>query len=142
MKTKFLLTLAASVVVLGVLFISQSQDQGKLRLIFCDVGQGDGILIISPAGKQVLIDGGPGTKILSCLSQNMPFWDRSLDMIVATHAQKDHMEGLLSVLERYEVSTVVSNGVGGDSYVSRVGKAGWPGGRPLCPPGRRHKVDP
>lgn len=112
---KFLFTSAGIFVCLGALLIVQSHDAGKVRLIFCDVGQGDGILLITPSGKQVVVDGGPGSKILDCLGENMPFSDRSIDMIIATHAQKDHMEGLLSVLERYDVSTIVSNGVGQDS---------------------------
>ncbi|MDZ4209577.1 MAG: hypothetical protein U1C56_00190 [Candidatus Curtissbacteria bacterium] len=107
MNQKFLITAALVFFGLGILLITQTQNSGKLRMIFCDVGQGDGMLLISPGGKQVVVDGGPGSKILECLSSNMPFSDRSIDMIIATHAQKDHMEGLLSVLERYEVATVV-----------------------------------
>ena len=73
------------------------------------------MLLISPEGKQVIVDGGPGSKILNCLSENMPFWDRSIDMIIPSHAQKDHMEGLLSVLERYDVATIVDTAVSADS---------------------------
>lgn len=107
MKAKILVTSALIFVGLGFLLIFQTQNTGKLRMIFCDVGEGDGMLLILPSGKQVVVDGGPGSKILECLSSNMPFSDHSVDMIIATHAQKDHMEGLLFVLERYEVTNVV-----------------------------------
>lgn len=96
---------------LGILFISASLEEGRLRIIACDVGQGDGSLIVTPGGAQILIDGGPGKKILDCLSQKMPFWDRKVEMILLTHPQKDHMEGLMAVLENYEVGTIVWSGV-------------------------------
>src|SRR3989304_1750661 len=110
-KTKFLLTLALIFAVLGILVIFQAQGSGKLRLVACDVGQGDGILVISPGGRQVVVDGGPGTKIVDCLGQKMPFWDRTIEMMVSTHPQKDHMEGLLSVLSRYKVKMIATTQV-------------------------------
>src|SRR3989304_9783018 len=110
-KTKFLLTLALIFAVLGILVIFQAQGSGKLRLVACDVGQGDGLLVISPGGRQVVVDGGPGSKIVDCLGQKMPFWDRTIEMVVLTHPQKDHMEGLLSVLSRYKVKMIATTGV-------------------------------
>ena len=110
-KTKILATFALILGALGVLVIVQVQSLGKLRLIFCDVGQGDGILLISPAGKQIVVDGGPGNKMVDCLGQKMPFWDRTIEMVVLTHPQKDHLEGLLSVLARYKVEMIATTGV-------------------------------
>lgn len=110
-KTKFLLTCSVIFVVLGILFIFQSQNTGKLRLIFCDVGQGDGILIISPSGRQAVVDGGPGNKMVDCMGKYMPFWDRTVELMVSTHPQTDHMEGLVGVLENYQVSVIVTTQV-------------------------------
>ena len=90
-KTKITLTLAVIFAGLGLLLIFSFQNSGKFRFITCDVGQGDGMLLVSPSGKQIVVDGGPGTKITDCLSANMPFWDRTVELVVATHAQKDHM---------------------------------------------------
>src|SRR3990167_801771 len=90
-----------------------------LGVIFCDVGQGDGMLLISPLGKQIVVDGGPGTKMVDCLSQNMPFWDRTVELVAATHAQKDHMEGLLEVLARYKVKMIAETKVNNDSDLYR-----------------------
>ena len=110
-KSKLILTLSAIFIVLGILFIVESQKTGKLRLIFCDIGQGDGMLIVTPKGKQVVVDSGPGSKIVDCLGENMPFWDRTIEMMILTHAQQDHMEGQVEIFNRYKVGRVVWSGV-------------------------------
>ena len=85
---------------------------GRLTVTFLDVGQGDAIFIQTPSGKQLLIDGGPDPEALHReLGRVMPFWDRSLDLIVLTHPDADHLNGLVSVLERYEVALVAETGV-------------------------------
>lgn len=82
-----------------------------VKVSFFDVGQGDAIFIETPQGHQILIDGGPGSKILGKLSQVMPFYDRSLDLLILTHPEKDHMEGLVEVLEKYQVDYVLWTGI-------------------------------
>lgn len=103
-----------------ILTLAQSNRQ-EARLIACDVGQGDGILIIK-GEIQVLIDGGPSSeKILSCLSRYMPFWDRSIELIVLTNTDFDHMNGLSSVLNRYTViQFVTSDGVHESDSLERL----------------------
>ena len=118
-KNKIFLTLAVIFAGFGVLLILSFQNFGKFRLVACDVGQGDGMLLVSPSGKQIVVDGGPGTKIVDCLSQNMPFWDRTVELVVATHAQKDHIEGLLEVLARYKVEMVAETKVNNGSELHR-----------------------
>ena len=73
-----------------------------MTVTYLDVGQGDAIFIDGPSGIQVLIDGGKGKKVLSELGKVMPFYDRSIDVIIATHPDQDHMEGLIGVEKRYE----------------------------------------
>lgn len=91
----------------------RSLPDGRLHVVFLDVGQGDAIFIQTPSGKQVLIDGGPSeTQALSELGRHMPFWDRTLDLVLLTHPDADHITGLLPVLERYRVSTVIYREVG------------------------------
>jgi len=80
----------------------------KLHLVFCDVGQGDAILIIK-GDKQVLIDGGSGERVLGCLAGHMPFWDRTIEAMVLTHPEADHLTGLISVVERYNINQFVAN---------------------------------
>jgi competence protein ComEC len=81
---------------------------GRLHVYFLDVGQGDAIFVRTPDGHQVLIDGGPSpSAVLAELPSLMPFWDHSLDLLVLTHPDQDHMAGLLGVLERYHVDRAV-----------------------------------
>jgi len=91
-----------------------------LEVTFLDVGQGDAIFIESPEGTQVLIDGGRGTKVLRELSKVMPFWDRSIDVVVATHPDADHIGGLPYVLERFKVAQVLQTSVESDTAVFHV----------------------
>jgi len=89
---------------------------GRLHVTFLDVGQGDAILVTLPDGRQMLIDGGPAATDLNWrLGREMPFWDRSLDVVINTHPDADHLGGLVSVLERYQVGqTIVSDMAGHD----------------------------
>jgi len=84
-----------------------SFPDNKLHLIFCDVGQGDATLI-TKGFNQILIDGGPNDKVLSCLAQNMPFFDRTIEVVALTHPEADHLTGLLSVLDKYKVDNFFS----------------------------------
>ncbi len=90
------------------------QPDNNLHLVFCDVGQGDAILVWR--GKnQILIDGGDGQQVLSCLGKHMPFWDRTIEMIILTHPEEDHAKGLVPVAERYHLLYFVSGVLGSDS---------------------------
>ena len=90
---------------LGVFFVYQSLkfNDGKLHVVFCDVGQGDAVFIRTPKGSDILVDGGPNDSVLSCLANNMPFWDRDLELVISTHPDADHSTGLVSVIKRYSV---------------------------------------
>ena len=90
---------------------------GKLHIVFCDVGQGDGAYIRFPDGRDMLVDGGPNNKIIACLSHHMPFWDRKINLVLVTHPQKDHIGGIPEVLRRYRVDFVVRSDVGADSDI-------------------------
>lgn len=84
-------------------------SDGKLRVYFFDVGQGDSALIVTPRGRQILVDGGPDTwGAARALSGPLPPWDRSLDLVAATHLDADHSRGLLRVLETYRVGAVLA----------------------------------
>lgn len=77
-----------------------------LQVVFCDVGQGDAILI-SNNNIQILIDGGPDARVLQCLKDNMLPWDKKIELMVLTHADSDHFVGLTSVLDNYLVSKLL-----------------------------------
>ena len=106
-KKKFLIFIFVLLVVLPW-FVLFSWPNQRLHFIACNVGQGDAILI-TKGSNQVLIDGGPNNKVLSCLSENMPFWDRTIELVVNTHPDKDHLAGLIDVVERYRVKEIVSD---------------------------------
>jgi len=93
--------------------VVQYVNQNYLKVVFFDVGQGDAIFIETPFKHQILIDGGPSReKIIEKLSEEMPFWDRTIDLIVLTHLDTDHATGLFQVLKEYEVGSVLWNGLG------------------------------
>ena len=93
------------------LFLAYNHNYHKyLKVVFLDVGQGDAIYIEAPNGRQMLIDGGPDANLLSRLSQVIPFADRSLDMIVATHPDADHIGGFPVLLDNYKVASILENG--------------------------------
>src|SRR3989344_3949853 len=85
-----------------------SLPDGRLHLVFCNVGQGDAIFIHFPNGADMLVDGGPDNKVLNCLGRHMPFYDRTINILVLTHPQKDHFGGLITVLDRYAVSNYIT----------------------------------
>src|SRR3989344_3258065 len=119
-RTRILLMLGILLAGLGAIVILQAQSLGKLRMIFCDVGQGDAILVITPGGREILVDGGPGSRVLGCLSNNMPFWDRTVEAVFLTHPQQDHMEGLVGVLANYKVKMIGTTGIRNNTALFNV----------------------
>lgn len=82
-----------------------------LLVDFLDVGQGDSIFIETPGMHQILIDGGPDSSVLGKLSSLIPFWDKTIDLVILTHPESDHMRGLLDVLKRYRADYILWTGV-------------------------------
>ncbi|APV43414.1 competence protein ComEC [Dehalogenimonas formicexedens] len=88
----------------------------RLQVTFLDVGQGDAIYIRTPAGQDILIDGGPSPQRLTQeLSRRMPFWDRTIELVVSTHADADHLTGLVEALNRYKIIQIVDSGIPADT---------------------------
>lgn len=113
MKTRVIpgyigLTVIAFLVLIDIYLVvlAVGANSQNLTVTFLDVGQGDATLIETPSGTQVLIDGGQARSVNRPLSGQLPFYDRSLDMVVATHADADHIGGLVDVLGDYEVGRV------------------------------------
>jgi len=72
-----------------------------------DVGQGDAIHIRTTNGSDVLIDGGPDATVVERLGEELPFWDRTIELMVLSHPDVDHITGLVSVFDYYEVEQLV-----------------------------------
>lgn len=87
-----------------------SGSLGEMRLWMFDIGQGDALFLEAPDGTQLLMDGGRDSKVLAKLGAVMKPWDRTIDYVVSSHLDADHIGGLPSVLERYEVKDIWGNG--------------------------------
>ena len=84
----------------------------RLHVVFVDVGQGDAAFISTPTGQQVLVDGGADpVEMAQFLGKRMPFWDRTVELVVLTHAHSDHVTGLVEVLRRYRVERILERQV-------------------------------
>lgn len=98
-----LFVLICSVILIGYI---NFPDQ-NMHLIACDVGQGDAILVYT-GSIQILIDGGPDNSVLDCLGRYIPFWDRTIEVVLLTHPQLDHFGGLIQVFRRYKVEKFIA----------------------------------
>jgi competence protein ComEC len=102
------LVLPLLVVAILVWSVALTAPDDKLHVSFLDVGQGDAILIQTPHGQDILIDGGPDPQKINLeLGEKLPFWDRTIDLVVCTQPQADHVTGLVEVLQRYKVKQVL-----------------------------------
>ncbi|MBM3133244.1 MAG: ComEC/Rec2 family competence protein, partial [Chloroflexi bacterium] len=105
------LIVIAALVWTAALTVSDS----KLHIYVLDVGQGDSLLL-QKGNEQIIIDGGPSAEKLSDqLGGKLPYWDRTIELVVLTHPDSDHLTGLLEVLRRYEVKKVLTGGQEADS---------------------------
>lgn len=113
---KYLLWAAAAALLLVIvstvfLFCGES----GLEVHFLKVGQGDSILIESPAGQNILIDGGPDNAAAYEVKNILPFYDRTIDLMVLTHPHADHVVGLVEILRRFDVRQVLYTGIKDDT---------------------------
>jgi competence protein ComEC len=111
------------VAALSWIAVFASATSNELKVYFLDVGQGDAIFIELPDDRQILIDGGPDNgKVLERINSIMPFWDRSIDIVIATHGELDHIGGLRSVLRYYDVATIIWNGIESETKIFKEWK--------------------
>ncbi len=116
------MVLAVLLCVVAVMWyaVLREDRHGILTVSFLDVGQGDSVYIDAPSGRQVLIDGGKSSTVLRRLASVMPWWDRTIDVVVPTHPDADHIGGLVDVLARYKVSTIIHSSVEGDTQTAKA----------------------
>jgi len=89
---------------------------GRLRVVFLDVGQGDAVVVDLPEGQRMLVDGGTGgaerfdagERVVAPFLWNLPA--RRLDVVAATHSDADHAGGLAAILRGFQVGEVWENG--------------------------------
>ena len=93
-----------------------SVPDDRLHVTFADVGQGDAVLVTTPGGRHILVDGGPDPlQTARLLGDELPFRDRSIDLVVLTHAHSDHVTGLTEVLRRYDVAHILERQIEHDT---------------------------
>jgi len=83
---------------------------GKLHVMFCDVKQGDAMIVRFPDGRLMMVDTGPGATGLACLGKYLPFFQKTIDILVISHPQEDHAAGLPAILSRYRVTHIIHAG--------------------------------
>jgi len=107
---KYFLIVSILLFMLGCILAYQNitYNDKKLHVVICDVGQGDGIFIRTPKGIDIVIDGGPDSRIIDCISKHMPFWDKTIEMVVLSHPHADHLTGLINLSKYYTIETFVT----------------------------------
>src|SRR3990167_10756694 len=104
---------AVGTIIIAVLFVLinvlKSYLNNETIVVFCDVGQGDATYIRIYNKIDVLIDAGPDRKVLQCLGKYMPFYDKTIELAILSHPQKDHFGGFEHILERYKISLFILN---------------------------------
>ncbi|MBP7006948.1 MAG: MBL fold metallo-hydrolase [Candidatus Pacebacteria bacterium] len=103
------------ILVIYIFYLDWASYHKKMKFAMLDIGQGDALFIESPSGVQMLVDGGPPKSVIKKLSKVMPFWDRSIDALIITNPDQDHIGGFDSVLKNYKVGQVFEPGTTSDS---------------------------
>ncbi len=110
-KIRILIVLFSITVIIWVFVFKEAKQSDVLEIDFFDIGQGDAIFIETGDNKQMLIDAGPSNVILDKLGKEMAFYDRYIDLVILTHPEHDHINGLIEVIKRYDVGAIITTGV-------------------------------
>ncbi len=113
----FYLFLVLLIFIIGIFLFNQSYKKDFLTFVMLDVGQGDALFVETSIGTQILIDSGRDKTVLRELNKVMPFWDRSIDILIITNPDLDHIGGFLDVLDKYEVKYIFEPGTYNDSSI-------------------------
>ena len=98
-----------------------SLPDNRLSVTFFETDRGDLIFIQTPGGRQMLVDGGlDSQEAVNALGRELPFWDRSIDIVALTHPHADHAGGLLKALEQYDVDYILDAPVAYESEIYRA----------------------
>lgn len=103
----------------GYVSIDQITEKSALEIYYIDVGQGDAALVVTPNRKKILIDGGFNGQAKGFLQWKYQLADLTapkliIDLLVLSHADQDHLKGLIDILEhdRIEIKQIIHNGIG------------------------------
>ena len=90
-----------------VLFLRFNWTENNLQVHFLDVGQGDAILIRTPQGQNILVDGGEDNILLSEVANVLPWWERTIDYVIVSHYHADHIMGFMELFNKYRVKNIL-----------------------------------
>lgn len=110
-KIKILIFLFLIAALVWIDVFAEAKQSQTLKVEFFDVGQGDSIFVETGDKKQILIDGGPDLSVLEKIGRAIPFYDRYIDVIVLTHPEQDHLNGLIEIIKRYNVGAIITSGI-------------------------------
>lgn len=117
----YVILAALALLCLGIWSAASAETpKRQLTVAVLDVGQGDSLYIESPTGVQLIIDGGPDGSLLHELADIMPYADRSLDAVIETHPDADHIAGLVDIVSRYSVGVFIEPGIPKDTVTART----------------------
>lgn len=97
------------IAILLALWVWQEWPDSRLHVTFCDVGQGDAAVIVLGSFQALVDTGADKNKMLLCLSKQMPFWDRQIELVFISHLDKDHSGALEEIKLRYKIGRVIDN---------------------------------
>ena len=106
-KKAVVLTTIFSFFVCLFIFFNNYFDE-RTKIVFCNVGQGDGAYIRIKNKIDIIIDAGPDKSILSCLGKYMPFWDREIELAFLSHPNNDHYNGYFFIADRYKIDKFIT----------------------------------
>lgn len=108
-KKTFWTFVLGSLLALSVWFLAIVLKYRQTKLVFCDVGQGNGVLV-TRGEFQLLYDVGPDNgQMLNCLASEMPFWDKTIEVVVISHWDNDHCGGLAEIDDYYKINKLYSS---------------------------------
>ncbi|HML20095.1 MAG TPA: ComEC/Rec2 family competence protein [Aggregatilinea sp.] len=117
--TTYSVAVAGAILAVLIWTVALQMPDGKLHVWYLDVGHGNAMLIQTPEGAKILVNGGPNpTELRRAVGDVLPFWDHTLDVLIVTEPSPAEVSALPSLLDSYTVHTVVTNGQDGatDTY--------------------------
>lgn len=105
---------------ISMVYAMQFFHAPNLHVVFLDIGQGDAIWIQAPNGRELLIDSGPDQSVVDQLSSEKNFFDRTVDMVLATHSDKDHIGGFPYVFDQFKIPTVIESEISSPTLADKA----------------------
>lgn len=97
-----------------------SWPDGKMRLIVCDVGQGDGAILVKGNWQMLIDSGADNGRMGRCLERYLPVWDKKIEVAVISHWDSDHAGALQSILKSFKVERLIESTASGQNIEANI----------------------